>query len=102
MNQKFEKLAGILKNEEVLSTICKMSAVDAASFIGKEYEIEISSDEMEDVFAGIKAAYDENEELSEDTLDLVAGGKNSIAYNCGYYVGKAVKAVKLFVDLFGK
>jgi len=103
MEEKYVILGNIMKDPDQANKLLAMSADEAAVFLRETYGLEFTIDELNDVAAGIKKALSEDtsDELTEDALESVAGGKKSGAYNAGYYIGKGIKIVGTGIGIVG-
>lgn len=104
MEPKFEKLISLFKKDpETIKKLLSCSAEEAAEVLSKEYNLEFTVDELNEVAAGIKAGLEkeDNDELSVDQLDVVVGGAKSGAYYAGYYIGKVVGVAGVALGIAG-
>ena len=94
MDPKFESLANLFKDAAIAERLLGYSPEEAVVVLKEEFHLEFTVEELVDVAEGIKAALTgSSDELTEDQLEEVAGGKKgSTAYNVGYYIGKGVQA----------
>ena len=94
MEEKYLVLGKIVNDQEAAKKLFSLSPEDAVVFLKEKYGLDFTAGELVDVAKGMQQAFseDDSEELSEDALDQVAGGKSN-AYNWGYYTGKTVKVV---------
>ena len=94
MESRYESLVELFKNEEEAKKLLVMTAGEAAAYLQDTHNLVFSADELREVGEGMKKALDEDtgDELSENALELVAGGKSG-AYNAGYYIGKTLKFI---------
>lgn len=93
MEERYVTLGKLLENPDEAQKLFEMSSEEAAAYLSQQHGLEFTVDELNDVADGIKRALSESgsDELSENDLETVAGGKNSGAYYAGYYIGKGIK-----------
>ena len=102
MEPRYESLTNLFKDAEVAQRLLAYSPEEAVVVLKEEFHLEFTVEELVDVAEGIKAALTgSSEELTEDQLEEVAGGKKgSTAYKVGNYIGKVVKAVGVVAGIF--
>jgi len=103
MDPKYDALANIFQDEEAIQKLVSLSPEDAVIALKTQYGLDFSVDELNDIASGMKRAMEDDSdgELSEASLEDVAGGANSTAYNVGYYIGKGVKIFGTGVAIAG-
>lgn len=95
MELRYEKLMELFKDGTVAQKLMACSAEEAVEILKNQYSLEFTTEELDEVAAGIRAglAEESNDELNMDQLEQVVGGGKSAAYYTGYYIGKGIKAV---------
>lgn len=95
MELKYEKLMELFKDEAVAQKLMACSAEEAGEILKSQYGLEFTTEELDEVAAGIRTGLTEEsgDELNADQLEQVVGGGKSAAYYTGYYIGKGIKAV---------
>lgn len=98
MNEKFERLEALLKEDGKIQEIFCGNAEEILNKLDA-YGISLSLEELNDIKDGFNDAMGQSEELSEELLDNVAGGCkdcSSAGYDLGREIGKWMRKIKNF------
>ena len=78
MEEKYLILGKILDDEIEGRKLLSLSSADAVDYLKENYKVDFTAEELMDVAKGMKNAISEEvgDELSDDSLELVAGGSN--------------------------
>jgi len=103
METRFEALGNLLKDEKEGAILVSLSAEEAVAYLKEKHNLVFSLEELNDVAAGMKKALEETSEneISESDLEMVAGGRKSVPYTVGYYLGKTVKVISTGIKIVG-